>query len=142
MITWILGGIGAIFLIILIDIMITGLVNRRLTSLYESTRHSASALHEKCMLRMRRRECPAVITVHNDCLTITPVIDTATEIPLTDLRLIPGSGMIKYSKYPWWNKQIVKCQDKRSSNQFIIGLINADKFVTLLKKQHSTKARN
>lgn len=126
-------GIIVAFLLIPIDIIVTRKVKRRSAYIFESTKIEGALLHEKCMLQTKRKECPAVITVCNDNLTIYPVIGANIEIPIKNLHIMPEGGFLQNSRYPWWNKQIVTLQDDRDSSQFSLGLDNSEKLKNIVK---------
>ena len=126
-----LGGIGVA--VILASILVSKQVKRRWTSIFEGTETEGALLHEKCMLQTKRKECPAVITVCNDNLTISPVIGAIMEIPIKNLHILSEGGFLQNSRYPWWNKQIVTLQDDRYSIQFSLGLDNSEKLKNIVK---------
>ena len=126
-----LGGIGVVA--ILASILVSKQVKRRSADIFESTKIEGAILHEKCMLHTKRKECPAVITVCNDNLTISPVIGAIVEIPVKNLHILSEGGFLQNSRYPWWNKQIVTLQDDRDSSQFSLGLDNSEKIKNNVK---------
>ena len=117
-------GIIVAFLLIPIDIMVTRKVKRRWASIFESTKTEWAALHEKCMLQTKRKECPAVITVCNDNLTISPVIGAIMEIPIKNSYIMSEGGFLVTERAKWATQERVKTGQEKSLLLFKTAYIN------------------